>query len=73
MSQFTTNQVELLIFRSPVISDAGIQRSGAYSDWQRSRYVLLLADQRLSLSAVVIQRTVVEMLSVFLFSETFSK
>ena len=50
MSQFTTNQTELLIFRSPVISDASIQRSGAYSDGQRNRYVLLLADQRLFLS-----------------------
>ena len=45
-----TNQTELLIFRSPVISDAGIQRSGAYVDRQRNRYVLLLADQRLLLS-----------------------
>ena len=50
MSQFTTNQTELLFFRSSVISDAGIQRSGAYSDGQRNRYVLLLADQRLFLS-----------------------
>ena len=50
MSQFTTNQAELLIFRSPVISAAGIRRSGVYADRQRNRYVLLLADQRLLLS-----------------------
>ena len=50
MSQFTTNQTELINFRSPVISDAGIQRSGAYADRQRNRSVLLLIDQRLLLS-----------------------
>ena len=41
MSQCTTNQTNLIIFRSPGISDAGIQRSVAYTDWQRNRYVLL--------------------------------
>ena len=32
---------EFIIFRSPGISDAGIQRSVAYTDGQRNRYVLL--------------------------------
>ena len=41
ISQFMTNQTELIIFRSPGISDAGIQRLGAYADGQRMRYVLL--------------------------------
>ena len=41
MSQFTTNQIELIIFKSPVISDTGIQRTGAYAEGQRYRYVLL--------------------------------
>ena len=42
MPQFTTKQTELIIFRSPVISNADIQRSGAYADGHRKRYVLLL-------------------------------
>ena len=41
MSQFTINQTELIIFRSPGISDAGIQWSVAYTDGQRNRYALL--------------------------------
>ena len=41
MSQFTINQTELIIFRLPGISDAGIQQSVAYTDRQRNRYVLL--------------------------------
>ena len=41
MSQFTINQTKLIIFRSPGISDAGIQRSVAYTAGQRNRYALL--------------------------------
>ena len=41
MSQFTLNQTELIIFRLPGVSDAGIQRSVAYTDGQRNRYVFL--------------------------------
>ena len=37
----TINQTELINFRLPGISDAGIQRSVAYTDGQRNRYVLL--------------------------------
>ena len=40
MSQLTINQTEI-IFRSPGFSDAGIQRSVAYTYGQRNRYVLL--------------------------------
>ena len=41
MSQFTINQTELIIFRSPGISDAGIRRLVACTDGRRNRYVLL--------------------------------
>ena len=40
MSQFTINQTKLIISKTPGISDAGIQRSVAYTDGQRNRYVL---------------------------------
>ena len=42
MPQFTTKQTELIIFRSPVISNTGIQRSGVYADGHHKRYLLLL-------------------------------
>ena len=41
MSQFTIDQTELISLRSPGISDAGIQRSVAYTDGQLNGYVLL--------------------------------
>ena len=41
MSQLNINQTEHIICRSPGISYGGIQRSVAYTDGQRNRYVLL--------------------------------
>ena len=75
MSQFTINETELIIFRSLGISDAGIQRLVAYTDGQCNRCIRIRAvtPSALVLSAVVIRRRMVEMLSVFLFSEAFSK
>ena len=40
LSQFTTNQTEHIIFRSPGISEVSIHRSVAHTDGQRNRYVL---------------------------------
>ena len=64
----TINQTELIIFSSPGILDAGIQRSVAYTDGQRNRYTYCCSiPTALALSAVVIRRGMMEMLSVFSF------
>ena len=74
MSQFTINQTKLIIFRSLGISDAGIQRDRwpIQTDNVIDMYCCSIPTA-LALSAVVIRRTMMDMLSVFLFSEAFSK
>ena len=73
MSKFTINQTELITFRSPGFSNAGIQRSVAYTDGQGIDTHCCSISTALALSAVVIRRRMMETLFVFLFSEAFSK
>ena len=73
MSQFTINQIKLIIFRSPGILDAAFNdRWPIQTDKVIDMYYCSIPTA-LALSAVVIRRTMMEMLSVFFFSEAFSK